>query len=104
MLIKPSPDFRYSDLTPKDVYLNRRRFLAALPLAGAGLMSARGLMAAKLEAVKSPFSTDEKQNSFKDATTYNNYYEFGTQKDEPAKYSNTLRPSPWSVSVEGEVA
>src|SRR6266478_3286926 len=104
MLFKLSPDFRSSEITPKDVYLNRRRFLASLPVAGAALLTAPELRAAKLSAVKSPLSTDEKETPFKDATTYNNYYEFGTQKDQPAQFAHTLKTSPWKVSVEGAVA
>src|SRR5438874_2834255 len=104
MLIKLSPDIRSSEITPKSVYLNRRRFLTSLPLAGAALWSAQDAGAAKLSAAKSPLSTDEKQTPFKDATTYNNYYEFGTQKDQPAQFAHTLKPSPWKISVEGAVA
>jgi len=105
MLIKRAADIRSSEITSKDLYLNRRRFLTGLPLVGAGLMASRPILAAtKLSAVKSPFSTADKQNSFTDATTYNNYYEFGTQKDEPAQYAHTLKTDGWKVSVEGAVA
>jgi len=94
---------KYSEVTPKAVYLNRRRFLATLPLAGAALADrARG--AVKLAANKSPLSTDEKPTPFIDVATYNNFYEFGTGKDEPSKNAGSLRTSPWSVAVEGEVA
>jgi sulfoxide reductase catalytic subunit YedY len=54
--------------------------------------------------VKSPYSTTEKQNSFEDVTHYNNFYEFGTDKSDPAKNSQNFKTSPWTVSVEGEVA
>ena len=105
MLIKRSPDIRSSEITPKDIYLNRRRFLAGLPLVGAGLMGASRVEAAKLAAAQSPLSTkSEKVSSMQDATTYNNYYEFGTSKEEPARNAHTLKPAPWSVAVEGEVA
>ncbi|MGH9580323.1 MAG: protein-methionine-sulfoxide reductase catalytic subunit MsrP, partial [Terriglobales bacterium] len=50
---------------------------------------------------KGPFATDEKMNSYKDATTYNNFYEFGLDKGDPARYSSTLKTRPWSVVVEG---
>jgi sulfoxide reductase catalytic subunit YedY len=53
--------------------------------------------------VKGPYSTDEKQTSFNDVTHYNNYYEFGTDKGEPAENAKNFVTSPWSVSVEGEV-
>jgi len=105
MLIKRSPDIRSSEITPKEIYLNRRRFLAGLPLVGAGLISVSEAHAAKLAAAKSPLSTtSEKVSSFEDATTYNNYYEFGTAKDQPAQNAHTLKTSPWQVSVEGEIA
>jgi methionine sulfoxide reductase catalytic subunit len=95
---------KYSEVTPQSLYLNRRRFLATLPLAGAALYPRRALAAAKLAAVKGPFSTDEKVTPFADVTSYNNYYEFGTGKEDPAKNAGTLKTSPWSVAVEGEVA
>lgn len=77
------------EITPKDVYLTRRRLLAALAAA---------------PAVASPFSTTEKVTPMKDATSYNNFYEFGTQKDQPAKLAGSLKVSPWTVAVEGAVA
>jgi sulfoxide reductase catalytic subunit YedY len=108
MLIKKPADIRYSEITPKSVYLNRRRFLAAVPaavLAGRELLSPSPTLAAtKLpNLVKSPLSTDEKQNTFEQVSHYNNYYEFGTSKDEPAKYAANFKTDPWMVSVEGEV-
>ena len=110
MLIKKPEDIRYSEVTPKSIYLNRRRFLAGIPaafLAGRELLSpsARALAGSKLPAlVKSPLSTTEAQNSYNDVTRYNNFYEFGTQKDQPAKYAQKFKTDPWTVSVEGEVA
>jgi len=103
MLIKKSADLPYSEITPKSVYLGRRKFLAAIP---AALLAGRQLRAgAKLPNIgKSPFSTTEKQNSYNDVTTYNNFYEFGTAKEEPAVYAKNFKTSPWSVSVEGNVA
>ncbi len=90
---------RYSDVTPKEIYLNRRRFLAA---ALAMPISAR---AASLTAAKTAFNANgEKITPQKFATTYNNYYEFGTGKDEPAKNAPKWKPtSPWTVRIEGEV-
>jgi len=58
MLVRKSADIRYSEVTPKDAYLNRRRFLATVPLAGAAFFTSRASAAAKLAAVKSPLSTD----------------------------------------------
>jgi methionine sulfoxide reductase catalytic subunit len=114
MLIKRTPDLRYSDVTPKSVYVNRRKFLAEAAMAGGVLLTGRGiwnlispeqkaLAGSKLDAaVKSPYSTSEKQNSYQDVTHYNNYYEFGSGKNEPAKYAQNFKTSPWTVSVEGE--
>jgi len=112
MLIKKPSDLKYSDVTPKGVYTNRREFLASLGLAGGvagglvgGLLSSQPATAGtKLEiASKSPFSTTEKINSYQDVTHYNNFYEFGTDKTDPAKYSQNYRTSPWTVSIEGQV-
>jgi methionine sulfoxide reductase catalytic subunit len=110
MLIKKPDDLRYSDVTPKALYWNRRDFLAGVPaavLAGSQLLSPsrRALALTKLSATKSPLSTTgETVTDFKDVSTYNNYYEFGTSKDEPAKNAKNFKTSPWTVSVEGEVA
>jgi sulfoxide reductase catalytic subunit YedY len=111
MLIKKTVDIRHSEITPKSVYLNRRRFLAGVPaafLAGRELFSpsARALAArSKLPNVsKSQLSTNEKPNSYEDVTTYNNFYEFGTGKDQPAQHAVNFKTRPWTVSVEGDVA
>jgi methionine sulfoxide reductase catalytic subunit len=102
MLIKYSPRIRYSEVTPKYAYLNRRRFLSSLPVAAGALLARNALAATKLEGViKSPFSTTEKQTPLNDITHYNNYYEFGTAKEQPAELARTLKTSPWSISVEG---
>src|SRR5678816_3492818 len=77
MLIKAAPNIRTSEITPKHLYLNRRRFLAGLPVAGAALLAGRALAGAKIDGVaKSAFSTSEKVTPFNDVTHYNNYYEF----------------------------
>jgi sulfoxide reductase catalytic subunit YedY len=112
MLIKPTPDLRDSDVTPRDLYLRRREFLGA---AGAGAAAlATGLIAANGAAAqnpaaqklanlkKSPLSTDEKLNSYRDVTTYNNFYEYGLDKGDPARHAHALKPRPWTVKVEGE--
>jgi sulfoxide reductase catalytic subunit YedY len=117
MLIKRSTDLKYSDITPKEVYLNRRKFLAGAAVAGGAMLAGHGvwdLISPSLSAsaattqlsglAKSPFSTTEKQNTFNQVTTYNNFYEFGSDKGEPSKNAGNFRTSPWSVSVEGEVA
>jgi methionine sulfoxide reductase catalytic subunit len=106
MLLRKTPDLRYSDVTPREDYLGRRRFLAGLVAGGGLFLPGQRLVAGtKLTpALKSPFSTSEKPNPYRDATTYNNFYEFGTSKGAPAEKAKNLRLSPWTVSVEGLVA
>jgi sulfoxide reductase catalytic subunit YedY len=110
MLIEKPADIRYSEVTPKHVYLNRRNFLAGIPAAFLGARellspSARALAGAKLAVTgKSKLSVDEKPNTYKEVSTYNNYYEFGTSKEQPAQTSQNFKSSPWTVSVEGYVA
>jgi sulfoxide reductase catalytic subunit YedY len=110
MSIRMPADLRQSDVTPKPVYLNRRKFLAAAPaafLTARELVSprSRALAGAKLNNVtKSSFSTTEQMTSPDVATHYNNFYEFGTSKNEPARNAQSFRTSPWTVSVEGDVA
>src|SRR5436305_15119374 len=100
MLIKKSRDLRYSDSAPKSVYFNRRQFLMAAP---AAFLAARTANAAKLENIgKSPFSTTEPVTAEKYVTMYNNFYEFGASKNQPAENSKRFKTSPWHVSVEGE--
>ena len=113
MLIRRPVDIAPSEITPEDVYARRREFIkAAGGLAlGAGLgvdalpALAQGKAATmKLFGVKdSPLSTGEKKNSKQEITEYNNFYEFGTDKDDPAQNAHTLITRPWTVAVEGEV-
>jgi sulfoxide reductase catalytic subunit YedY len=113
MLIKRSPngiDLPFSsEITPREIFESRRTFIKQLAvgsIAGAGLLDqawAQGgnpKLAAKLNPARSAM---EKQTAYKDATTYNNFYEFGTDKSDPSHYAGTLRPRPWTVSIEGEV-
>jgi methionine sulfoxide reductase catalytic subunit len=115
MLLKRPEDLKYSEVTPWEVYLNRRKFLHGLGFAAGAAIASRGvaelfspslraLAASQLDGVvKGPFSTDEKITPFKDVTHYNNFYEFGTDKEDPARNAKKFQTSPWSVSVEGEV-
>ena len=92
----------YSQITPKSLYLNRRQLLAGIPFAF-GAAQAFGAM--KLEGVKKgPFGTEEKVTPYQITTTYNNFYEFGTAKNQPAEKAKNFKTSPWSVSVDGLVA
>jgi sulfoxide reductase catalytic subunit YedY len=116
MLVKRSSDLNYSDVTPKSVYVNRRKFLAQAAIGGGALLAGKALwdllapstrVAAATQlnpAIKSPFSTTEPQTSYNDVTHYNNFYEFGTDKSDPARNATNFRTSPWSVKVDGEVA
>src|ERR1700674_2246690 len=115
MLIRKPTDLGYSDVTPKSVYTRRREFLRVMGIAGAaafagaaawrlGMSLDEVYATSKLEiASKSPFSTTEKETPYNDVTHYNNFYEFGTDKTDPAKNAQKFRTSPWTVSVEGEV-
>ncbi len=105
MLIRKPAELRYSDVTPRQTYLNRRRFLAAgSAVVGAWALPVPAGATMKIPNVtKSAYKVDEKITPREDVTTYNNYYEFGTGKDEPSRYANTLKPSPWQVQVGGLV-
>ncbi len=101
MIIRKAPQFRYSDVTPRDVYVNRRRFLAAALAAPAALAFAE----TKLSNVqKSSLSTDEKVSPPNIVTQFNNFYEFGTGKEDPAHNAGNFKTVPWAIHVEGEVA
>jgi sulfoxide reductase catalytic subunit YedY len=109
MLIRKPADIRPSEITSETNYLNRRQFIRAGAIAGAAAMAGPSMAAVvpdeargKLPDVsKSPFSTDEPPNSYDDITTYNNYYEFGTDKDDPYRNAQDFEPRPWTIKVEG---
>lgn len=115
MLIKRPDDIKSTEITDERIYRERRDFLrassgavltAAAAAAFPGLMFPNEAAAeiAMLNFKKNPqFSTDEAINSLKDITRYNNFYEFGTDKEDPAKYAHMLKTDPWNVRVEGEV-
>ena len=94
---------RYSDVTPKELYWNRRRFLGAATLLGAAsTVDAAPLTAGRSGALHN--LTNDKLPPKKDVISYNNYYEFGTSKNEPAKNAPKWKPNPeWPVRLEGEV-
>lgn len=112
MLILPKPDIASSEITPKEVYAERRRFLGqagGIALAGAalGLIGGEAVAAParqKLAGVqRTNFGAGETPTPYEDVTSYNNFYEFGTSKSDPAENAHTLRTRPWVVSIEGEV-
>jgi sulfoxide reductase catalytic subunit YedY len=109
VLIKTAADLTEADVTPPEVYRARRRFLQA----GAGLAGALlgGALLSPAEAARrlagpvhtSPYSTREAPTPLRHVTGYNNFYEFGVGKDDPARNAHTLQTEPWSVTVDGEV-
>jgi len=92
---------KWSDVTPKTLYLSRRALIAGS--AALGVTALTGRAQAKIAAKASPYSTDEAPNSLEDITTYNNYYEFGTDKGDPARHAGGLTIDPWSVEIGGMV-
>jgi len=113
MLIKEKPELTHADVTPKGVYLNRRKFLQGLGIAGAAAVAGERAFSAfspqvayagaKLTTVKSGYTVNEKITPMNDVTHYNNFYEFGSDKGDPAKNAQKFVTTPWVVSVEGEV-
>jgi sulfoxide reductase catalytic subunit YedY len=108
----PRNDIRSSEITPESLYVNRRRFLLAAGIAGAGLVGARELLArdegtqAPQQPLGKPYGLqpDDKPTSWEDVTGFNNFYEFGTGKDDPAANAQQFKAKPWTVKVEGLVA
>lgn len=119
MLIRKTPDLRESETTPQGVYERRREIIRMLGLGASALLigCGRGSDASTEAATATPnipatlpeltiarrgaFSTTEPQTSYQDATHYNNFYEFGTSKADPAKNSARFRPEPWTVEIAG---
>ena len=96
-------DLTWSDVTPKSLWLSRRGLLAGAGGLALGAGALAGPAAARIEAAKSPLSTDEAPNSFEDITTYNNFYEFGTDKGDPAANAAALTTDPWAIEIGGMV-
>jgi methionine sulfoxide reductase catalytic subunit len=105
VLIRKRSDIRPSEITPHSVYLRRRDVLAgALGAAAFAMLPSRVTRAAPITAQKSAFSTDETPTRREDATSYNNFYEFGVDKTDPAANAHLFKPTPWSVKIDGLVA
>jgi len=115
-VIKKSAEIVSAEITPKSLYLNRRKFLAGTALAGAAVVAAgvglRELASpsqvaeanTKIDGIqKSPFSTTETITPYKDVTNYNNYYEFSTDKYEPADLAKNFKTRAWTVTIDGHV-
>ena len=112
MLIKQADDIKSSEITPEQLYLNRRKFIASASAATVGLVA--GTILPSSFALSQPgddfkpknpskYNTTEDLTPYKDVTTYNNFYEFGIDKADPAENAHTLKTKPWMVTVEGEV-
>lgn len=109
MLIRRASDIRPSEITSEAQWLDRRRFIGAglaaagTALAGPGRAAVvpAGRGATLSDVAPSPYSTGEEPNTFEDISTYNNYYEFGTGKDDPHRNARDFRPRPWSIEVDG---
>lgn len=111
MLIKKADDIRPSDITDPGSYQTRREFMrtllgtAAATSFPAGLLTPDAAQAGtKFPGVhKTPFTTSEELTPYEDVTRYNNFYEFGTEKEDPARLAKNFRSKPWTITVEGEV-
>ena len=113
-MIFKDPKIKSSEITPKEVFQNRRKLLKTLTFGSLAVSLSSSLQdnsyaltennQKKLKAkFNQKYSVNDKQTSFKDATTYNNFYEFGMDKDDPARYAKSLITRPWTVSIEGLV-
>ena len=112
MLIKKPSAIAPSEITPPELFRRRREFIRAAGAIGAaaglgwcpGFQTAAHAQRIRLFGVrKSPLSIDDKQTPYEMVTTYNNFYEFGTDKEDPAKNAGALKTRPWTVAVEGEI-
>ncbi len=106
MLIKRAPLLKTSEITDHKLYVNRRQFIAgaaALALLP-GCTAAAAPAGQPLKASRNDtFSVKDAPTKFESVTTYNNFYEFGTDKEDPSRLAGTLKPRPWSVQVDGLV-
>ena len=109
MFIKKTSDIKPSEITSETNYLNRRSFIKAGSIAGGSLISdatfgaiiPRSQKSTLSNVKKSLFSTSESMNTFKEITTYNNFYEFGTGKSDPFLNAKEFRSRPWKIEVSG---
>jgi methionine sulfoxide reductase catalytic subunit len=114
MLIARPPDIPSSEITDEGLYVRRREFLrlAGTAVAGAAAGSLVSACAGEPVSAQTPLAnvkpkvvtTDEKLNTFEDITGYNNFYEFGTGKDDPQRYAGRMKTSPWKVKIDGHCA
>ena len=105
MIIRKPADIRPSEITSESNYLNRREFIRAGAIAGGTLLGGSAIgavvpdspMARLSDVASSSYSTEDAPNSYEDITTYNNFYEFGTGKSDPARYADAMTTDPWSI-------
>ncbi|MDO9468764.1 MAG: protein-methionine-sulfoxide reductase catalytic subunit MsrP [Thiobacillus sp.] len=107
MLIRTPTDIAPSEITPPEIYRDRRRFMQGMGALAAGAafgIAPDARAGVKLAGVRdSAYTLNEASTPYKDVTTYNNFYEFGTGKSDPAKNAGSLKTRPWTVAVEGAV-
>ena len=104
MAYKFKTDLKYSDVTPKSAWLNRRQLIAS-GTAAAGAIAGLGSGLSATAAVRNElYSTDEKLTDLDAITTYNNFYEFGTGKEDPSRNAHRLTTRPWEIKIDGMVA
>ena len=101
MLIRKPDDLRSSEITPEGLYHDRREFLRAAGLLGIAAATLGNVRSASGAGQEVPLK--DELTPFEDVTTYNNFYEFGTDKEDPAENAHTLKTKPWSIAVEGFV-
>ena len=108
MLIRKPADIRSSEITDEATYVGRRRFLGIAAGTGAALVAAGALKSLRANAASgdgpgAPLAQQDALTPYEDVTSYNNFYEFGTGKDDPARHAHTLRTRPWTVKIDGLV-
>ena len=104
MIIRRPPDLRSSEITPEGLYLNRRNFLREAGIGAAAMALGPGALAAcgdSVDEAGGEVAQQETPNSYEEITSYNNFYEFGTGKEDPKANSGAFKPQPWSVKVDG---
>ena len=107
MLIRKPDDIKSSEITPKKVFLDRRKFIgqtaAFCAVTAVGTVGPWALRATTRRGPRGTGVQGDELTAYEHVTGYNNFYEFGTDKDDPARNAHTLRPRPWTVTVEGEI-
>jgi sulfoxide reductase catalytic subunit YedY len=97
------PHIPASEITPREIYMSRRGFMTTAAAAGLVFGGAGSALAAPLTASPSAFKVDEPLTPKEAVTTYNNFYEFGVNKEDPSQNAGDFKPTPWTVMVEGMV-